>query len=268
MTTAPCHNASDSSLTTSSFSGRDDLVQVSVWWRAGNLVTDPEAALLFIDFSTGDTLHLSGRAETQWDAADLPGAQRAVVFQTEAWVHVKAALPIQQQGPVESSPYNPTPPASLGNLQVSAACTFAARHAAISVRGLVEGLRDSAWHCCICILALLHQVPAAVPRFGAAAAAAAAKRHQWLVHYQVASAPHAAVRMAQLAVAAVPAASESSETTLDTKCLCLCFLAFLSAAWSPSADSEAQVLSLRHLCNGAKTTVHAQPSCVCLPPAL
>lgn len=85
----------------------------------GNLVLDPEAALLFIDFTTGDTLHLSGHAETQWEAAELPGAQRAVVFQTEAWVHVKAALPIQQQGPVESSPYNPTPPVSAGNPQAS-----------------------------------------------------------------------------------------------------------------------------------------------------
>lgn len=102
-------------------------------WRlpAGNLVLDPEAALLFIDFSTGDTLHLSGRAETQWDAADVPGAQRAVVFQTEAWVHVKAALPIQQQGPVESSPYNPTLSASAGNLQVMRSlhtCSLACSH--------------------------------------------------------------------------------------------------------------------------------------------
>lgn len=97
-----------------------------MWAPAGNLVLDPEAALLFIDFTTGDTLHLSGHAETQWEAAELPGAQRAVVFQTEAWVHVKAALPIQQQGPVESSPYNPTPPVSAGNPQVCGACTLAA----------------------------------------------------------------------------------------------------------------------------------------------
>ncbi len=85
---------------------------------AGNLILDPEAALLFIDFTTGDTLHLSGRAEVHWDQVDLPGAQRTIIFQTEEWVHVKGALPIKQQGTVESSPYNPTPPSKPGQLQV------------------------------------------------------------------------------------------------------------------------------------------------------
>lgn len=96
-----------------------------------NLVLDPEAALFFIDFSTGDTLHLSGTAETQWDAAEVAGAQRAVVFQTEARVHVTAALPIPQQGPLESSPYSPTLPASPGNLQVMRSlhtCSLACSH--------------------------------------------------------------------------------------------------------------------------------------------
>ena len=77
---------------------------------AGNLLLDPEAGLLFIDFTTGDTLQLSGHAEVLWDETSLPGAQRTVSFQTEEWVHVKGALPIQQHGFVESSPYNPTPP--------------------------------------------------------------------------------------------------------------------------------------------------------------
>lgn len=79
---------------------------------AGNLLLHPEAGLLFIDFTTGDTLQLSGHAEVEWDNTHLPGAQRAVSFQTEAWVHVKGALPIQQNGPVENSPYNPTPPSA------------------------------------------------------------------------------------------------------------------------------------------------------------
>lgn len=33
----------------------------------GNLAVDPTAALLFIDFHTGTTLHLSGRAAVQWN---------------------------------------------------------------------------------------------------------------------------------------------------------------------------------------------------------
>ncbi len=84
---------------------------------AGNLILDPQAALLFIDFTTGDMLHLSGRAEIHWDRVDLPGAQRTIIFQTEEWVHVEGALP-KQQGAVESSPCNPTPPSKPGKLQV------------------------------------------------------------------------------------------------------------------------------------------------------
>jgi Pyridoxamine 5'-phosphate oxidase len=54
-----------------------------LWWRDypgnnlfnsfGNLAVDPEAALLFLDFNTGRTLHLSGTAEVEWDAAGRPG---------------------------------------------------------------------------------------------------------------------------------------------------------------------------------------------------
>jgi uncharacterized protein len=39
----------------------------------GNLAVNPEAALLFLDFDTGQTLQLSGTAEVEWDAADRPG---------------------------------------------------------------------------------------------------------------------------------------------------------------------------------------------------
>ena len=52
----------------------------TLWWpdypgnnmfnRFGNLAADPTAALLFIDFRTGHTLHLSGAATVQWD---IPG---------------------------------------------------------------------------------------------------------------------------------------------------------------------------------------------------
>jgi len=39
----------------------------------GNLAVDPEAALLFFDFDTGQTLQLSGTAEVDWDGAGQPG---------------------------------------------------------------------------------------------------------------------------------------------------------------------------------------------------
>jgi predicted pyridoxine 5'-phosphate oxidase superfamily flavin-nucleotide-binding protein len=45
----------------------------------GNMVADPRAAMLFVDFATGDVLHLQGTTEIQWDGAEvdrLEGAER------------------------------------------------------------------------------------------------------------------------------------------------------------------------------------------------
>jgi predicted pyridoxine 5'-phosphate oxidase superfamily flavin-nucleotide-binding protein len=54
-----------------------------LWWpdyqgnnlfnSLGNLAVDPEAALLFFDFPTGRTLHLSGTAHTDWGTPARPG---------------------------------------------------------------------------------------------------------------------------------------------------------------------------------------------------
>ncbi|MGH3208258.1 MAG: pyridoxamine 5'-phosphate oxidase family protein [Trebonia sp.] len=54
-----------------------------LWWRDypgnnlfnsfGNLAVDPVASLLFLDFNTGRTLHLSGTAEVEWGAAARAG---------------------------------------------------------------------------------------------------------------------------------------------------------------------------------------------------
>jgi uncharacterized protein len=45
----------------------------------GNLVSEPRAALVFVDFARGDLLHLQGSVEIQWQGAEvraLPGAER------------------------------------------------------------------------------------------------------------------------------------------------------------------------------------------------
>jgi hypothetical protein len=39
----------------------------------GNLAVDDRAAVLFIDFETGRTLHISGRAAVEWLAPGAPG---------------------------------------------------------------------------------------------------------------------------------------------------------------------------------------------------
>ncbi|NUT53021.1 MAG: pyridoxamine 5'-phosphate oxidase family protein [Saccharothrix sp.] len=54
-----------------------------LWWpdysgnnmfnTLGNIHADPTAALLFCDFTTGRTLHLSGRAEVEWTRPGAPG---------------------------------------------------------------------------------------------------------------------------------------------------------------------------------------------------
>lgn len=75
----------------------------------GNLAADPRAGLLFLDFDTGTTLQVTGRAHILWARegfADLAGAERAVE------VEVDEVVEIEGQGPlgwrfVEYSPFNP-----------------------------------------------------------------------------------------------------------------------------------------------------------------
>ncbi len=70
----------------------------------GNLVLDPRAGLLFVDFAGGSLLQLSGRAAIAWDGADLErfaGARRVVRFEIDELVELPAALPLRwsQAGP-------------------------------------------------------------------------------------------------------------------------------------------------------------------------
>ncbi|WP_068874902.1 MULTISPECIES: pyridoxamine 5'-phosphate oxidase family protein [unclassified Phenylobacterium] len=46
----------------------------------GNLLLEPRAALLFVDFAAGELLHLQGTAEVAWSEHDLPGAERTWRF--------------------------------------------------------------------------------------------------------------------------------------------------------------------------------------------
>jgi len=49
----------------------------------GNLLLEPRAALLFVDFATGALTQLQGSAEVLWDDQSLPGAERAWRFKVE-----------------------------------------------------------------------------------------------------------------------------------------------------------------------------------------
>jgi len=64
----------------------------------GNLVAQPRAALLFIDFASGDLLHLQGTTEIQWDGPEvkvLAGAERLWRFRVERGWRRRAALPLR-----------------------------------------------------------------------------------------------------------------------------------------------------------------------------
>jgi predicted pyridoxine 5'-phosphate oxidase superfamily flavin-nucleotide-binding protein len=75
-----------------------------LWWpdypgnnmfnSLGNLAVDPSAALLFIDFDTGATLHLSGSAVLDWSdaASDDGGTGRRVHFTVESVAAGTSAL--------------------------------------------------------------------------------------------------------------------------------------------------------------------------------
>lgn len=64
----------------------------------GNILVNPNAGLLFIDFETRDLLYLTGRAEVIWEGEAVDaflGAERLIRCQIESWRSVKRSLPLQ-----------------------------------------------------------------------------------------------------------------------------------------------------------------------------
>ena len=71
----------------------------------GNLVLDPRAGLVFVDFERGSLLQLTGLATIEWKATDLerfPGARRMVAFELDEAVEVEGALPLRWDAPTGS----------------------------------------------------------------------------------------------------------------------------------------------------------------------
>ena len=69
----------------------------SMFNTLGNLTLNPHAGLLFIDFDSGRTLQLSGRASIDWDAARIAkfaGAARVVDFELEQIIDNPAGFPL------------------------------------------------------------------------------------------------------------------------------------------------------------------------------
>jgi uncharacterized protein len=64
----------------------------------GNLIAEPRASLLFVDFESGDLLQLQGTADVDWDPAAaqrFPGAERLWRFHIARVWRRKAAVPLR-----------------------------------------------------------------------------------------------------------------------------------------------------------------------------
>jgi predicted pyridoxine 5'-phosphate oxidase superfamily flavin-nucleotide-binding protein len=75
----------------------------------GNIAADPRVGLLFVDFDTGTTLQLTGRARILWEGeelARLKGALRALEVEIDATVEIAGQGPLGWRF-LEYSPFNP-----------------------------------------------------------------------------------------------------------------------------------------------------------------
>jgi hypothetical protein len=64
----------------------------------GNLVANPRAGLLFVDFEQGDLLHLQGTTSILWEGAEVdavPGAERLWQVRVERAFWKRGALPLR-----------------------------------------------------------------------------------------------------------------------------------------------------------------------------
>lgn len=64
----------------------------------GNLLMDPRAGIVFVDFERGGLLQLTGRVRIDWDSPELdryPGARRLVHFDLDEAVELEHALPLR-----------------------------------------------------------------------------------------------------------------------------------------------------------------------------
>ncbi|MEU0406705.1 pyridoxamine 5'-phosphate oxidase family protein [Streptomyces griseorubiginosus] len=74
----------------------------SMFLTLGNLATDPRAGLLFLDWTTGTALQLTGEAHTEY------GPDRRVRFTVREAIETPSAVPLRWSAP-EYSPANPDP---------------------------------------------------------------------------------------------------------------------------------------------------------------
>jgi predicted pyridoxine 5'-phosphate oxidase superfamily flavin-nucleotide-binding protein len=93
---------SDRSLTLPDFAGN------RFFNTLGNLVLNPRAGLLFIDFDAGDVLYVAADADIVFDGPELEafaGAERLLRLKIRHVTHVAASLPLRWRGEAQLSPF-------------------------------------------------------------------------------------------------------------------------------------------------------------------
>ncbi|MEX3011014.1 pyridoxamine 5'-phosphate oxidase family protein [Hoeflea sp. TYP-13] len=71
----------------------------------GNIIADPRAGFLFIDFTTGSLLQMTGSATVDWDSDDIsrfPGARRLLTLEIEEIVELPSAIALRWEAEAES----------------------------------------------------------------------------------------------------------------------------------------------------------------------
>lgn len=66
-----------------------DYVGNSMYMTLGNLELDPACGLLFLDWDSGDALHVTGRARVEW------GTERVVRFEVDGVLEITGATPLR-----------------------------------------------------------------------------------------------------------------------------------------------------------------------------
>ncbi len=93
--------SADGTLTAPDFNGN------AFFNTLGNIALNPRAGLLFVDFETGDLLHLAVAAEVVWEGPELAafaGAERLLRMRVTSALHRPAALPLRWGG-AQPSPF-------------------------------------------------------------------------------------------------------------------------------------------------------------------
>mmetsp|Transcript_36815 Transcript_36815/g.59535 ORF Transcript_36815/g.59535 Transcript_36815/m.59535 type:complete len:420 (-) Transcript_36815:777-2036(-) len=86
-----------------------DYVGNRMFMTLGNIYQNGHAGLLFIDFETGDTLQMTGKAHIDWNDKCSPGAQRHLTFHVDKWIMIDGSVPLKWSEPRAWSGFNELP---------------------------------------------------------------------------------------------------------------------------------------------------------------